>query len=188
MKSWPRSTVSPQGERPSLPSKPTSATAVNPAAPGDAPGDPPSGVIAGRQQAAPEACHRRVTGGRGQPRSSATGLIRSRPIPVWPWWMWRSSRSRPDPPSHGREAHCATRTGCTGVRPGTHQAGADPRRRRACRSVRCRIAGGEGLRKNVSQPRDRRQRTLLRQSGPLATHDEVIDAEDLAITRDLLLH
>lgn len=78
MKSWPRSTVSLQGERPSLPSKPTSATVVNPGAPGDALDDPPSGVITGRQQAAAQTCRRRVTGERGQRRSSATGLIRSR--------------------------------------------------------------------------------------------------------------
>src|SRR5262249_49901637 len=42
--------------------------------------------------------------------------------------------------------------------------------------------------KDLAEPLDRAQRLLLRQAGPLAAHDEVIDTEQLAVAGDLLLY
>src|SRR5271165_4256669 len=58
-----------------------------------------------------------------------------------------------------------------------------------CRVEPSRDALGGSLRgENLAEPLDRAQHLFLRQPRPLAAHDEVIDAEKLAITRDLLLH
>src|SRR5438270_3704839 len=43
-------------------------------------------------------------------------------------------------------------------------------------------------REDLAEPPDRAQHLLLRQPRPLAAHDEVIDPEPLAVTRDLLLY
>ena len=60
------------------------------------------------------------------------------------------------------------------------------RGRRAQRSrPRSRLAQA---RENFPEPPDRRERPLHRQPWPLAAHDEVVDAQRLAIARDLLRH
>src|SRR5579863_10355376 len=41
---------------------------------------------------------------------------------------------------------------------------------------------------NLAEPPDRAEHLLLRQAGPLAAHDEVIDPEHLAVSCDLLLY
>ena len=61
--------------------------------------------------------------------------------------------------------------------------------RRACRSgVKCWGRNMIKGRENLAKPPDRAQHLLLRQPRPLAAHDEVVDAEQLAVARDLLLH
>ena len=50
------------------------------------------------------------------------------------------------------------------------------------------LCGEFGLREDLAQPPDAAQRLVELQARPVAAHHEVVDAERLAVARDLLLH